>query len=199
MKKLLLILLIAALPYQVIQAFPNEPSGALGLTYENSVNDLVKLFPNAKREDVNISGYDQYSVDLNKRLYNLQASQAMLSFMDGKLFSIIVEFAPEKVYDTTGLDGYYSPNNLDAIVDIMTFGQNNIDKEQRDRRKLGILLERRLTNLYGEPETHEYGSMVFILWRGRISGVSILESNSMQIIDASRLLEFKKRFGGVAK
>ena len=41
MKKILLTLLIVILPYQSIQAFPNEPSGVLGLTYESSIDDLI--------------------------------------------------------------------------------------------------------------------------------------------------------------
>ena len=71
MKKILLALLIAILPYQSIQAFPNEPSGALGLTYESSIDDLIKLFPNAKRGEIHSDGYDQYFVNLNKKIYNL--------------------------------------------------------------------------------------------------------------------------------
>ena len=199
MKKILLILLVIVIPYQTIQAFPNEPSGALGLTYESSVNDLIKLFPNAKRDDIHFSGYEQYRVDLDQRLYNLQASWAMFSFMDDKLFSITIDFKPEEVYDITGLDDFYSPRSLEAMVDIMNL-VNKIDmgKERRESKKLDMLIEKRLTDLYGKPEIYEKNDTVIILWRGRISGVNIYNSNSVQITDTSRVLEFNRRVGGIA-
>ena len=199
MKKILLILLVIVIPYQTIQAFPNEPSGALGLTYESSVNDLIKLFPNAKRDDIHFSGYEQYRVDLDQRLYNLQASWAMFSFMDDKLFSITIDFKPEEVYDITGLDDFYSPKNLEAIVDIMNLvNKMDMGKERRESKKLDMLIEKRLTDLYGKPEVYEINDTVIILWRGRISGVNIYNSNSVQITDTSRVLEFNRRFGGIA-
>jgi hypothetical protein len=201
MKKILLILLVIVIPYQTIQAFPNEPSGALGLTYESSVNDLIKLFPNAKRDDIHFSGYEQYRVDLDQRLYNLQASWAMFSFMDGKLFSINIDFKPEEVYDITGLDDFYSPKNLEAIVDMMDLVDktNTINKERRELSKLNILLEKRLTDIYGEPEMFENSDNIFIIWRGRISGVTLLELGSIQIMNARKVIKFHKRFGEMAK
>jgi len=201
MKNILLTLLITILPYQSIQAFQNEPSGALGLTYESSIDDLIKLFPNAKRGEIHSDGYDQYFVNLNKKIYNLQPTFALFSFMDRKLYSIDIKFEPEKVYDVSGLDSFYSPKSLDAIVDIMNLAdKSNIDKERRELIKLNILLEKRLTDLHGEPEFYEYGDdMVLVLWRGHISGITLLELDSVQIINTRKLLEFNKRFSEMAK
>ncbi|MBT4732428.1 hypothetical protein HOB87_10735 [Candidatus Woesearchaeota archaeon] len=202
MKKILLTLLIVILPYQSIQAFPNEPSGALGLTYESSIDDLIELFPNAKKGEIHSDGYDQYIVDLNKKIYNLQPTFALFHFMDEKLYGVDIQFEPERVYDISGLDSYYSPKNLDAIVDIIGLidKTNVIDKERRELLKLNILLEKRLTDLHGEPEFYEYGDdMVLILWRGYISGITLRELDSMQIVNTQKLLEFNERFSGLAK
>ena len=202
MKKILLTLLIVILPYQSIQAFPNEPSGVLGLTYESSIDDLIELFPNAKKGEIHSDGYDQYIVDLNKKIYNLQPTFALFHFMDEKLYGVDIQFEPERVYDISGLDSYYSPKNLDAIVDIIGLidKTNVIDKERRELLKLNILLEKRLTDLHGEPEFYEYGDdMVLILWRGYISGITLRELDSMQIVNTQKLLEFNERFSGLAK
>ncbi|MBT3447612.1 MAG: hypothetical protein HN441_06840 [Candidatus Thioglobus sp.] len=202
MKKILLTLLISILPYQSIQAFPNEPSGALGLTYESSIDDLIKLFPNAKRGEIQSDGYDQYIVDLNKKIYNLQPTSALFHFMDEKLYGVDIKFEPEKVYDISGLDSYYSPENLDAIVYLMNLAgkTNDIDKDRNSLLKLNILLEKRLTDLHGEPEFYEYGDdMVLTLWRGHVSGIALLELGSVQIINTSKLLEFNRRFSEMAK
>ena len=202
MKKILLTLLIVILPYQSIQAFPNEPSGALGLTYESSIDDLIELFPNAKKGEIHSDGYDQYIVDLNKKIYNLQPTFALFHFMDEKLYGVDIQFEPERVYDISGLDSYYSPKNLVAIVDIIGLidKTNVIDKERRELLKLNILLEKRLTDLHGEPEFYEYGDdMVLILWRGYISGITLRELDSMQIVNTQKLLEFNERFSGLAK
>jgi hypothetical protein len=201
MKKILLTLLIAILPYQSIQAFPNEPSGALGLTYESSIDDLIKLFPDAKRGEIHSAGYDQYFVNLNKKIYNLQPTFALFHFMDGKLYSIDIKFEPEEVYDISGLDSFYSPKSLDALVYLMNLAgkTNDIDKDRNSLLKLNILLEKRLTDIYGEPEMFENSDNIFIIWRGRISGVTLLELGSVQIINTSKLLEFNRRFSEMAK
>jgi hypothetical protein len=202
MKKILLTLLIAILPYQSIQAFPNEPSGALGLTYESSIDDLIKLFPDAKRGEIHSAGYDQYIVDLNKKVYNLQPTSALFHFMDEKLYGVDIKFEPEKVYDISGLDSYYSPKSLDALVYLMNLAgkTNDIDKDRNSLLKLNILLEKRLTDLHGEPEFYEYGDdMVLTLWRGHVSGITLLELGSVQIINTSKLLEFNRRFSEMAK
>lgn len=200
MKKILLTLFIVILPYQSIQAFPNEPSGALGLTYESSIDDLIKLFPNAKRVEIHSDGYDQYFISLNKKIYNLQPTFALFSFMDGKLFSVDIEFEPEDVYDITGLDDFYSPSSLDAIVDIMNLAdKRSVDKERRNLLKLNMLLEKRMTDLYGEPEIHEHSDTVVFLWRGSASGIALSTLSSVQIINTRKLLEFNKRFSEMAK
>jgi len=202
MKKILLTLLIVILPYQSIQAFPNEPSGVLGLTYESSIDDLIELFPNAKKGEIHSDGYDQYIVDLNKKVYNLQPTSALFHFMDEKLYGVDIKFEPEKVYDISGLDSYYSPKSLDALVYLMNLAgkTNDIDKDRNSLLKLNILLEKRLTDLHGEPEFYEYGDdMVLTLWRGHVSGIALLELGSVQIINTSKLLEFNRRFSEMAK
>ncbi len=103
MKKILLTLLIAILPYQSIQAFPNEPSGALGLTYESSIDDLIKLFPDAKRGEIHSAGYDQYIVDLNKKVYNLQPTSALFHFMDENYMVLILNLNQRKFMIFLGL------------------------------------------------------------------------------------------------
>jgi len=93
------------------------------VSFNDSKEDLYKLFPEVVKVDKVKSDMNHFKIS-GLNFIDLNTKPTMFTFIDNKLFSVLIEFDPETGYILANV-----PNNIMSYVD------NNIVKTVSGKKK----------------------------------------------------------------
>jgi len=187
--KFLILLVFIYTPFSLAHAFQNEPSEIFGMSFYDSEEDLYKLFPGAIKVNKAESGMDHFKIS-DLKFLGLDTKPTMVTFIDNKLFSILIEFNSKTNYISAGI-----PKDVMSYVD-SNISKTVIDKEKQQRIKLKSILMYLLENKYGESKLLKDKKGVYMQWVGSDATLVLhLEESTLLIVSSKIFQKISKKYG----
>lgn len=185
--RFLILLVFILTPFSSVYAFQNEPSEIFGMSFNDSKEDLYKLFPEVVKVDKVKSDMNHFKIS-GLNFIDLNTKPTMFTFIDNKLFSVLIEFDPETGYILANV-----PNNIMSYVD------NNIvkivsGKKKQQRVKLKSILMYLLESKYGKSKLIKDEKGVHMQWTGLSATLSLhLDKTTLLIVSSKAFKRFLEK------
>ena len=157
--RFLILLVFIYTPFGLAYAFQNEPSEIFGMSFYDSKEDLYKLFPKAIKVNKVKSDMDHFKIS-DLEFLGLDTKPTMMTFIDNKLFSVLIEFDSKTNYISASI-----PKDIMSYVD-SNISKTVTDKEKQKRIKLKSILMYLLENTYGKSKLLKDKKGVYMQWVG---------------------------------